>query len=85
LSAFRARSVIKVLFEAGVAQNRMAIVGFSKYHPVQANKPKGGNPANRRVEIWIVSPERLLTAPSEVAPPTDKEPEPAPEPAGQPS
>jgi chemotaxis protein MotB len=71
LSAFRARSVAKSLFAAGVAQSRLAIVGFSKYHPVQASS-KNGNPANRRVEIWIVTPDRLLTVPSDVPAPTDE-------------
>lgn len=71
LSAFRARSVAKTLYTAGVAQSRLAIVGFSKYHPVQASS-KGGNAANRRVEIWIVTPDRLLTVPSDVPPPSDE-------------
>lgn len=76
LSAFRARSVVRALATDGVAQDRMAIIGFSKYHPIQPNKAGNkGNVANRRVEIWIVSPDRLLTAPSDAAPPTDKEPE----------
>ncbi|MCY2929049.1 MAG: OmpA family protein [Planctomycetota bacterium] len=71
LSAFRARAVAKSLYTAGVAQNRLAIVGFSKYHPVQASTA-GGNAANRRVEIWIVTPDRLLTVPSSVPAPTDE-------------
>jgi chemotaxis protein MotB len=62
LSAARAISVIKVLFNAGVDQKRMGAVAFSKYHPVEPNTVGNkGNPANRRVEIWIVPQDRLLT------------------------
>ncbi len=66
LSAHRALAVVKELFQAGVEQKRMGAIGFSKYHPVADNKPgKQGNPLNRRVEIWIVPPNRLLTASSD--------------------
>ena len=62
LSVHRSLAVIKVLTEAGVAQPRMGSMGFSKYHPVEANAPgEKGNPKNRRVEIWIVPPDRFLT------------------------
>ncbi len=62
LSAHRALAVVQALFEAGVAQQRMAAVGFGKFHPVAPNAPGNrGNPLNRRVEIWIVPPDRLLT------------------------
>ena len=62
LSAYRAVAVIQELFSAGVEQPRMAAVAFSKYHPIAPNKPNAkGNPVNRRVELWIVPPDRLLT------------------------
>jgi len=62
LSAHRALAVIKELWAAGVEQQRMGGMGFSKYHPVAANAPgRKGNPRNRRVEIWIVPPNRFLT------------------------
>ena len=62
LSLHRAGAVVKVLAMAGVAQRRLGAMGFSKYHPVAPNKAGNkGNPVNRRVEIWIVPPERLLT------------------------
>ena len=62
LSVHRAVAVIKVLFEAGVEQERMGAMGFSKHHPIAPNAPaQKGNPANRRVEIWIVPPDRFLT------------------------
>jgi chemotaxis protein MotB len=64
LSAHRALAVVKVLFEAGVEQLRMGAIGFGRHHPVVPNRPGNrGHPLNRRVEIWIVPPDRFLTAP----------------------
>jgi chemotaxis protein MotB len=69
LSAYRAISVIDVLEEAGLAPERLGALGFSKYHPVAPNAPGNkGNVLNRRVEIWIVPPDRFLTGASEAAP-----------------
>ena len=63
LSCHRALAVVKVLFEAAVAQQRMGAVGFGKHHPVVPNLAGNkGHPLNRRVEIWIVPPDRFLTA-----------------------
>ena len=65
LSVHRAVAVEEALEEAGLAPERIGVMGFSKYHPIAPNEPdEGGNPKNRRVEIWIVSPERLLTQPA---------------------
>jgi len=76
LSAHRAVAVQQVLTEAGLAPERVCAMGFGEYHPVEPNKPgKKGNKANRRVEIWIVSPERFLTTPLQPAT--------APEPGGK--
>lgn len=62
LSAYRAIAVIEALFAAGVEQPRMAAVAFSKHHPIAPNKPGNkGNALNRRVELWLVPPDRLLT------------------------
>lgn len=62
LSCHRALAVVKALFAAGVEQKRMGGAGFSMYHPVAPNAPGNkGNPLNRRVEIWIVPPDRFLT------------------------
>ncbi len=67
LSLHRAGAVVKVLAIGGVAQKRMGAMGFSKYHPVEPNKAGNkGNPVNRRVEIWIVPPDRFLTSSSVV-------------------
>ena len=55
LSAHRAISVLNHLGQSGIEQERMAVKGHGEYRPVEPNRPnKGGNPANRRVEIFIV-------------------------------
>ena len=65
LSAHRAIGVQKVLVRAGLDPVRIGVMGFGEYHPVVPNKPgHKGNPANRRVEIWIIPPGRLLTLPA---------------------
>ena len=62
LSVHRAVSVKDVLARAGVPDKRMGVMGFGEFHPVAENAPdKKGNPLNRRVELWIVPPSRLLT------------------------
>ena len=63
LSVHRAVAVQKVLAKAGLASERIGVLGFGEYHPIAANQPnRKGNRANRRVEIWIVPPDRFLTA-----------------------
>jgi len=65
LSVHRAVAVEGVLAKAGLAPKRIAAMGFGEYHPVVPNKAGNkGNPANRRVEIWIVPPNLFLTAPA---------------------
>lgn len=55
LSAHRAISVVKLLEKNGVKAQRLSARGFGEFRPVAPNKPKkGGNPSNRRVEIYIV-------------------------------
>lgn len=55
LSAHRAISVLKVMAGSKIDPKRMSARGFGEYRPVEPNKPnKGGNPRNRRVEIYIV-------------------------------
>lgn len=59
LSAHRAISVMNNLSQGGIEQERMAVKGYGEFKPVEANRPnKGGNPANRRVEIYIVPSAR---------------------------
>ena len=55
LSAHRSISVLNNLSQSGLAEERMAVKGYGEFRPVEPNKPnKGGNPVNRRVEIFIV-------------------------------
>jgi len=55
LSAHRAISVLKIMTANQIDPTRVSARGFGEYRPVAANKPnKGGNPQNRRVEIYIV-------------------------------
>jgi chemotaxis protein MotB len=63
LSVHRAVSVQQVLVhEAKLDADRIGVVGFGKYHPVAPNQPnQKGNEKNRRVELWVVPPDRLLT------------------------
>ncbi len=56
LSAHRAIAVLNVMAGNKINSKRMSIRGFGEYRPLEANKPnKGGNPQNRRVEIYIVA------------------------------
>jgi len=63
LSVHRAVAVQEVLAGAGVGDKRIGVLGFGEWHPIAPNAPnKKGNKLNRRVEIWIVPPDRFLTA-----------------------
>jgi len=55
LSVHRAISVEQLMADNGIAPERMAVKGYGEYRPIEPNKPnKGGNPVNRRVEVFIV-------------------------------
>jgi len=78
LSVHRAVAVEKVMTGAGLEPKRIGVMGFGEYHPIAPNAPGNkGNVLNRRVEIWIVPPDRFLTAGGQEAP----APAPAPGPA----
>jgi len=56
LSAHRAIAVLNVMASNKIESKRMSVRGFGEYRPFVENKPnKGGNPQNRRVEIYIVA------------------------------
>lgn len=64
LSVHRSVAVQEVLVDNNFAPKRVGAMGFGEFHPVEPNAPnKKGNQANRRVEIWILPPERFLTMP----------------------
>ena len=55
LSAHRAISVLQIMKNNNIGPKRLSARAFGEYRPVAPNKPdKGGNPQNRRVEIYIV-------------------------------
>jgi len=55
LSVHRAISVLNLMTKNSIAPQRVSVKGFGQYRPVEENKTgKKGNPANRRVEIFVV-------------------------------
>ncbi|MFW6061852.1 MAG: OmpA family protein [Planctomycetota bacterium] len=66
LSAHRALAVQQVLTKAGLSPERIGAMGFGEYHPVVPyEQGEQAKQANRRVEIWIVPPDRFLTTPTD--------------------
>lgn len=55
LSAARAASVVHVLIDAGIAEDRLAVVGFGSHQPVADNATVEGRNANRRVLLVILA------------------------------
>lgn len=56
LSVHRAIAVLNMMASNNIESKRMSVRGFGEYRPFVENKPnKGGNPQNRRVEIYIVA------------------------------
>jgi chemotaxis protein MotB len=72
LSVHRAVAVLFELNKFGVDFKRMGAMGYGEFRPRAANPPKGGNEANRRVEIYLVSRQEhvpgMETAPTREAP-----------------
>lgn len=81
LSVHRAISVEDLLSKNGVAPQRLAVKGYGEYRPLEPNKAnKGGNPVNRRVEIFIIPGANVANPP---AAPASFSAAPAPAPANQ--
>jgi chemotaxis protein MotB len=55
LSTARAASVVHLFMDRGIAAQRMAVMGFGEYRPVDPNTTEVGRNANRRVEIMIMA------------------------------
>jgi chemotaxis protein MotB len=55
LSMARAVSVVKYLAEQGIAEERMAPAGFSKFHPIDQGENEEAYRKNRRIEIKLTS------------------------------
>ncbi len=62
LSGARAGSVVRLFSEHGVDPQRLAVVGYGQYRPVQANSSAAGRNANRRVAIIILGSKRAGAA-----------------------
>ena len=55
LSAVRASSVVRLLIDSGIDENRMIAVGHGANDPVAPNDTPEGRSRNRRVEVMILS------------------------------
>ena len=62
LSGARAGSVVRLFSEHGVDPQRLAVVGYGQYRPLQSNSNAVGRNANRRVAIIIVGSRRAGAA-----------------------
>ncbi len=54
LSAVRASSVVRMLSETGIAENRLSAVGYGSAQPISDNDTPEGRARNRRVSIMIL-------------------------------
>jgi chemotaxis protein MotB len=62
LSGARAGSVVRLFTEHGVNPQRLAVVGYGQYRPLQPNSSAAGRNANRRVAIIILGSKHSGTA-----------------------
>ncbi|MEX2286588.1 MAG: OmpA family protein [Planctomycetaceae bacterium] len=60
LSTNRANSVLLELGKAGIKERRMGAAGYSMYQPVRPNKDDESRRHNRRVEIYVLSPDAVV-------------------------
>ncbi len=54
LSVARAIAVSEAVQSGGIDATRMLVSGWGQYRPMVPNNGRGGTPANRRVEIYLV-------------------------------
>jgi chemotaxis protein MotB len=70
LSAVRASSVVRLLSQAGVSENRLSAVGYGSAQPVSSNETEDGRAQNRRVSILVLYGEPgSATNGAEITPP----------------
>ncbi len=62
LSGARAGSVVRLFTEHGVNPQRLAVVGYGQYRPLQPNTSAAGRNANRRVAIIILGSKHAGSA-----------------------
>ncbi len=58
LSSARAASVVRLFVDAGVAPQRMVVIGYSDQRPVDSNDKAEGRARNRRVTLNILADNR---------------------------
>ena len=58
LSGARAGSVVRLFADRGVDPQRLAVMGFGQYRPLQPNTTAAGRNANRRVVVVILGRSR---------------------------
>jgi chemotaxis protein MotB len=57
LSAARALSVADYLQRAGLRENQVGVTGYGRHQPIAANGTSPDRQRNRRVEVFVMSPE----------------------------
>lgn len=68
LSTARAASVAKVLSRYGVDSSRIGIAGFGDHQPVASNDDPADRRKNRRVELFVLSPNVPIVGWTETTP-----------------
>lgn len=70
LSAVRASTVVRMLADSGIAENRLSAVGFGSSQPLADNETAEGRAGNRRVSILLLyrAPVRNTADLSEILP-----------------
>ena len=58
LSSARAASVVRLFVEAGVAPQRLVVLGYSDQRPMEPNDKESGRARNRRVTLNILADNR---------------------------
>jgi chemotaxis protein MotB len=64
LSTARATEVIRLLLtREGIGPQRLSAAGYAEYHPIADNGTEDGRRLNRRVDIVIIAPHEIASAP----------------------
>jgi len=70
LSTARATELIKLfILRYQIPAQRLSAAGFAQYHPLDSNGTPEGRARNRRVDIVILAPQRVIDALVEDSPP----------------
>lgn len=68
LSVHRAIAVMKVLRGAGTTEERLGVMGYGEFRPIESNVGRRGNPNNRRVEVFLVPKHAAVRSSGAAAP-----------------